>query len=72
MLTSIAPGAARVLQLAQQPAKRINLMFVRQLLALGMFDQFQNILHLCQGLFQGFDNSHDFVDGLTDGGGSWL
>jgi hypothetical protein len=41
-------------------------------LALGMFDQFQNILHLCQGLFQGFDNSHDFVDGLTDGGGSWL
>ena len=67
-LTSLAPAAARVLQLAQQPAERVNLMFIGQLLALGMFHQLQDILHLLQRELQGFDNSRHFADGLADGG----
>jgi hypothetical protein len=56
-----------MLQLAQQPAERINLAFVAELLPLGVFDQFQNILHLIERLSQGFDNLHHFVHGLADG-----
>ena len=56
-----------MLQLAQHPVERINLMFVGEFLALGVFDEFQNILHLIERLFQGFDNLHHFVHGLADG-----
>ena len=38
-----------------------------ELLPFGMFDQFQNILHLIERLAQGFDNLHHFVHGLADG-----
>jgi hypothetical protein len=67
VFASLAPAASRMLQLAQQPAERINLMFVGEFLALGVFDEFQNILHLIERLFQGFDNLHHFVHGLADG-----
>ena len=68
MFASLAPAASRVLQLAQQPAERINLMFIGELLPLGVFGEFQNILHLLQRLLQGFDDFHHFIDGLADGG----
>ena len=43
-------------------------MFVGKFLAFCKFNQFQNIFHLCQGLFQGFNNLRNFVDGPADGG----
>jgi len=61
------PAAARMLQLAQQAAERINLVLVGELLPFGMFHQLQNLIHAPQRLFQGFDDGHDFVDGLADG-----
>ena len=67
MLVPGVPAAARVLQLAQQAAERVNLMLIGELLPLGVFDQFQNFFHALQGLFQGFDDSHHLVDGLADG-----
>jgi hypothetical protein len=67
VFASLAPAASRMLQLAQHPVERINLMFVGEFLALGVFDEFQNILHLIERLFQGFDNLHHFVHGLADG-----
>jgi hypothetical protein len=68
---SVVPAAARVLQLAQQAAERFNLVLVGEFLPLGMFRQFQNILHLRQRLLQGFDDGHYFVDSLADGGTRW-
>ena len=67
MFVSLAPAAARLLQLAQQPAERINLAFVAELLPLGVFDQFQNILHLIERLFQRFDDLRHFGYRLADG-----
>ena len=67
MFVSLAPAASRVLQLAQQPAERINLAFVGELLPLGVFDQFQNILHLIERLFQRFDDLRHFAYSLADG-----
>ena len=67
MFVSLAPAASRVLQLAQQPAERINLAFVGELLPLGVFDQFQNILHLIERLFQRFDDLRHFGYRLADG-----
>jgi hypothetical protein len=43
-------GAAGSLQLSQGPAKGFDFTFVRQLLALGQFNQFQHFLHLIQGV----------------------
>ena len=56
-----------MLQLAQHPAERINLVFVGELLPFGEFDQFQNILHLIERLLQRFDNLRHFADSLADG-----
>ena len=67
-LAPVAPVASRMLQLAQQPAERIDLMFVGKLLPLGKFDQLQSLFHLLHRLFQGFDDFHHFIDGLADGG----
>jgi len=46
-------------------------MFIRKLLPLGMFNQFQNILHLRQRLFQGFNDAGHFLHGLTDSRTRW-
>lgn len=56
-----------MLQLAQQLAEGINLAFIGELLPLGVFDQFQNILHLIERLFQRFDDLRHFADRLADG-----
>ncbi len=56
-----------MLQLAQQLAQGINLAFVAELLPLSMFDEFQNILHLIERLFQRFDDLCHFVYSLADG-----
>jgi hypothetical protein len=63
----LAPAAPRMLQLAQQLAEGINLAFIGELLPLGVFDQFQNILHLIERLFQRFDDLRHFADRLADG-----
>ena len=68
VFASLAPAASRMLQLAQHPAERINLMFVGEFLALGVFDQFQNIFHLIERLFQRFDDLRHFAYSLADGG----
>jgi hypothetical protein len=68
VLAPLDPAAARVLQLAQQPAEGINLMFVGKFLPFGVFDQFQNLLHLFQRLLQGLNNLGHFADRLADGG----
>ena len=67
MLAPLASAATRMVQLAHQPAERINLVFIRKFLAFGMFDQLQDIFHLCQCLFQGFNNFCHLADGLADG-----
>jgi hypothetical protein len=67
VFTSLAPATSRVLQLAQQPAEGINLAFVGEFLAFGEFDQFQNILHLIERLFQRFDDLCHFDYRLADG-----
>ena len=64
---AFGPAAPR-LKLAQGAQQRLDLAFVRELLAFGMLDQFQNFFHLLQCLFQRFDDLHHFVDGLADGG----
>jgi len=51
VFASLAPATSRMLQLAQQLAEGINLTFVAELLPFGVFDQFQNILHLIERLF---------------------
>jgi hypothetical protein len=67
VFASLAPAASRMLQLAQQLAQGINLAFVAELLPLSMFDEFQNILHLIERLFQRFDDLCHFVYSLADG-----
>jgi hypothetical protein len=54
MLRAIVPfrSAAARLKLAQGAEQRFNFAFVGEFLALGEFDQFQNLLHLLQSLFQ--------------------
>ncbi len=49
-------------------AEGFNLPLVAQLLALGEFHQFQNILHLIHRAFERLDDFHHFVNGLADGG----
>ena len=56
-----------MLQLAQQLAEGINLAFVAEFLPLGVFDQFQNILHLIERLFQRFDDLRHFGYRVADG-----
>jgi hypothetical protein len=68
MLAPLAAVTARALQLVQQAAERINLVLVGELLPLGVFHQFQDLIHPFQGLFQGFDDGHHLVDCLADGG----
>lgn len=56
-----------MLQLAQGAAQRFNLAFVAELLPLGVFGEFQNILHLIEHLFQRFDDLRHFAYSLADG-----
>ena len=67
MFAVLASAASRLLQLTQQPAEGINLAFVGEFLAFGEFDQFQNILHLIERLFQRFDDLRHFAYRLADG-----
>jgi hypothetical protein len=63
----LASAASWLLQLAQSAAQGFNLAFVGELLPLGEFDQFQNILHLIERLFQRFDDLRHFGYRLADG-----
>jgi hypothetical protein len=67
VFASLASAASWLLQLAQSAAQRINLAFVGEFLPLGVFDQFQNILHLIERLFQRFDDLRHFAYSLADG-----
>lgn len=59
--------AARLLQLPQRPAQRINLAFVGVLLPFGEFRQFENLFHLVQDFLEGLDDVGNLFDGLRDG-----
>jgi len=59
--------AARLLQLPQRPPQGINLPFVRALLSLGEFGQFQDLLHLVEDALERFDYFGNLFDGLADG-----
>ncbi len=66
-------GALRaIMKLPQGAAQRFDLAFVREFLALGQFHQFQHFLHLIGGVLERFDNVHDFVNRLVDGGNAML
>ena len=55
------------MQLAQGATKGFDFALISELLALRVFDQFQNILHLINGALERFDDFHNFVDRLADG-----
>ena len=56
------------MDISQRVAEGFNLPLVAQLLALGEFHQFQNVLHLIHRMFQRLDDCHHFVNRLADGG----
>jgi hypothetical protein len=64
--------AGTVIQLAQGAAQRFDLAFVRELLALGHFDEFQNFFHLIHRVLERFDDLHHFINRLMDGRGAML
>lgn len=64
--------AGAITQLAQGPAQRFDLAFVRELLAFREFHQFQNFFHLIHRALERFNDLHHFVNRLMDGGGAML
>lgn len=65
-------AAGTIIQLAQGAAQRFDLAFVRELLPLGHFDEFQNFFHLIHRVLQRFDDLHHFINRLMDGRGAML
>lgn len=65
-------AAGTIIQLAQGAAQRFDLAFVRELLALGHFDEFQNFFHLIHRMLERFDDLHHFINRLMDGRGAML
>jgi len=65
---STATGIRALMHISQGAAEGFNFPLVAQLLALGELHQFQNILHLIHRAFERFDDVHDFINRLADGG----
>lgn len=63
----VALIARSIVQLAKRATKGFDLTFIRQLLALGEFDQFQNFFHLIHGTLECLNDLHHFVNRLADG-----
>ena len=59
--------ARTIMQSPQGAAQRFDLAFVRELLALGQFHQFQNFFHLIHGALERFRDLHHFINRLMDG-----
>ena len=60
---SIRPAG---LELSQLPAKAFDLTFIDQLLALGQFDQLEDLFHLRKGLLERFDDIGHIVGRLEE------
>ena len=58
--------APRPMQAPKGPLQRLNLPFVINLLPLGQFQRFQNILHFIERVFQFIDDLIHLLDGLAD------
>ena len=56
------------MQLAKRAFERCNFPFVIDLLSLGKFKGFQDLLHFIEGAPQFIDDFVDLFDGLGDGG----
>ena len=57
----------RWLDAAQRPAKFFNFPLIGEFLALGNFDQFENLVQQVNGLSQRFDNFRGVRHSLADG-----
>lgn len=55
----------RTLKAPERLTQRFDLALVGGLLAFGLLEQFEQFVELVQGIAQGGDNLHDFVDGLS-------
>jgi hypothetical protein len=65
----VALGLPRGLDAAEGPAQIIEFAFVRQFLAFGHLNQFQNLVNAIHQNLQTFSNLRGMNDGLMNGGG---
>jgi len=72
LIALTASGPTGALQLTERSAQGFDFLFIRGLLAFGLFSQFQHFLHLIQHVFQRFDDLRNLINRLTDGGTAWL
>ena len=56
-----------IVELAQRTTKRFDLALIREFLAFGEFDEFQNFFHLVNSTLERLNDLHYLVDGLADG-----
>lgn len=72
--STLLTGTVRreIVKLTQGAAEIFNLAFVGELLAFGHFDEFQDFLHLINRAFENFDDGHNFINRLMNGGHAML
>lgn len=56
-------------QLADDLLETEHLAFVHDLLLFGVLDEFEDFLHVLEGLLEGIDDAFDLEDGLLDAAG---
>ena len=60
------------LDATQGAAERFDFAFIADLLILGYFKRMQHFFHRLKGLFEGFDDTADVIEGFGDGRGRLL